>query len=64
MNPALIIPLVSGLANLVRELTPVVQSVIGNLKSDDQQALQAAIADLQAAVDAQHADTQRLLRGQ
>lgn len=63
MNPALIIPIIQGVASLVTSLTPVVQKLTTDLKSEDQTALQAAIADLQAAVDAQRAETSKLLRG-
>lgn len=63
MNPALIIPVIQGLTSLVTSLTPVAQKLIGDLKSEDQQALQAALTDLQAAVDAQRAETSSLLRG-
>lgn len=63
MNPALLIPLIQGAAKLVQELTPVVQSVVTHLNSDDQDALQQALADMRQAVDAQHNVTQSLLRG-
>lgn len=63
MNPALIIPIIQGLASLVKDLTPVAQSLIGNLQSEDQEKLQSALSDLQAAVDAQRAETSALLQG-
>lgn len=63
MPLATILALVQGASNLVRDLTPIAQSVLQNLKSEDQEQLQAALRDLQQAVDEQRAQTSALLRG-
>lgn len=63
MNPALIIAGIQGLTKLFDVLAPVVQDAIKVANSDDAAEIKAALAELQGKVDAQHIETQALLRG-
>lgn len=63
MNPALVITGIQALTKLFDVLAPVVQDAIKVANSNDAAEIKAALAELQTKVDAQHAETQTLLRG-
>jgi hypothetical protein len=63
MTPALAITGLQALAKLFEALAPTVQQALAVANSDDAAEIKAALDDLQAKVDVQHAETQALLRG-
>lgn len=63
MTPALVIAGLQGLAKVFEALAPVAQQALKVANSQDAAEIKTALADLQAKVDAQHAETQALLRG-
>jgi len=63
MNPALIIAAIQGVSKVVEALAPIARDALKVANSTDAAEIKAALADLQSKVDAQHAETQALLRG-
>jgi len=63
MDPVSIVAAVNAVAQLAKALTPVALEAMDTLKSEDRDAIDKALAELQAANDVLHARVQSKLRG-